>query len=233
VYIDVNGIKLFYEVSGSGPAILLVHGNGEDHRIFDETAELLRKDYTVYALDSRDHGKSSRVKTLGYDEMAEDVAEFVKIMNLKRPYFCGFSDGGIIGILAAVRYPELFSKLVLCGTNAYPQGLKWYWLKLFTVMETLNHDPKLLMMLKEPRITGKDLETICVPVLLLAGERDMVRESHTNYLASKIKGSCLRILPGEDHGSYIIHSRKLYYLMKKFLEKPLQREKNDLNKTRV
>ena len=197
MYIEVNGVTLYYEVSGNGPAILLVHGNGEDHSIFNETAELLRETYTVYALDSRDHGKSSRVKTLGYEAMAEDVAEFVRKLKLENPCYCGFSDGGIIGILAAVRYPELFSKLVLCGANAYPQGLKWYWLKLFALLETVNHDPKLLMMLKEPQITVKELESIPVPVLLLAGE---------------------------GHGSYIIHSRKLYYYMKKFLERPIPGE---------
>ncbi|WP_331666852.1 alpha/beta fold hydrolase, partial [Lacrimispora sp.] len=60
MYIEVNGVTLYYEVSGNGPAILLVHGNGEDHSIFNETAELLRENHTVYALDSRDHGKSSR-----------------------------------------------------------------------------------------------------------------------------------------------------------------------------
>lgn len=224
MYIEVNGITLFYEMSGSGPAVILVHGNGEDHGIFDETAELLRKDYTVYALDSRDHGKSSRVETLGYDEMAEDVAGFVKALKLEKPFYCGFSDGGIIGILAASRYPDLFSKLVLCGANAFPQGLKVFWLLFFSLIEKFHHDPKVRMMLKEPQITGTQLEKICIPTLLLAGEWDMVRESHTRYLASKIKNSCLRILPGEGHGSYIVHSRKLYYFMKRFLSKPLPQE---------
>lgn len=225
MYIEVNGVTLYYKVSGSGPAILLVHGNGEDHSIFNETAELLSEDYTVYALDSRDHGKSSRVKMLGYEVMAEDVAEFVRKLKLEKPCYCGFSDGGIIGILAAVRYPEVFSKMVFCGANAYPQGLKWHWLKFFALQDAINHDPKLLMILREPHITVKELESIPVPVLILAGERDMVRESHTRYLASKIKGSCLKILPGEGHGSYIVHSRKLYYFMKKFLERPIPIEK--------
>lgn len=224
MYIEVNGITLFYEMSGSGPAVILVHGNGEDHGIFDETAELLRKDYTVYALDSRDHGKSSRVETLGYDEMAEDVAGFVKALKLEKPFYCGFSDGGIIGILAASRYPDLFSKLVLCGANAFPQGLKAFWLIFFSLIERFRHDPKIRMMLEEPQITGTQLEKICIPTLVLAGERDMVRESHTRYLASKIKNSCLRILPGEGHGSYIVHSRKLYHFMKRFLLKPLPQD---------
>ena len=168
MYIEVNGVTLYYKVSGSGPAILLVHGNGEDHCIFNETAELLSEDYTVYALDSRGHGKSSRVKMLGYEVMAEDVAEFVRKLKLEKPCYCGFSDGGIIGILAAVRYPEVFSKMVFCGANAYPQGLKWHWLKFFALQEAINHDPKLLMILREPHITVKELESIPVPVLILA-----------------------------------------------------------------
>ncbi|MEY8352218.1 alpha/beta hydrolase [Lachnospiraceae bacterium 54-53] len=229
MYVEVNGIRLFYEVRGKGPALILVHGNGEDHRIFDETALLLETDHTVYALDSRDHGKSSPVKTLGYDAMAEDVVEFVKALGLERPAFCGFSDGGIIGILAASGHPDLFSKLVLCGANACPQGLKASWLIFFTLLEKMTHDTKILMMLKEPHISGKELERISIPTLVLAGERDMIRESHTRFLASKIKNSRLKILPGEGHGSYVIHSRKLYYIMKKFLEKPLLPENGDLS----
>ena len=69
--LHVNGVKLYYRVSGHGPAVILVHGNGEDHSIFDETAALLSCDYTVYALDSRGHGKSSAVETLGYQNMAD------------------------------------------------------------------------------------------------------------------------------------------------------------------
>lgn len=219
MYVSVNGVTLFYKVSGSGPAILLVHGNGEDHSIFDETAELLEKNHTVYVIDSRGHGKSSKTEALGYETMAEDVAGFIGAMDLKKPAYCGFSDGGIIGLLAAIRHPDLFSKLVLCGANTYPQGLKGRWLKFFGLLEKIRHDPKLLMMLREPRITTEELMGISVPTMVLAGERDMIRESHTKYLASHIKGSRLHILPWESHGSYVIHSRKLYYLMKKFLEK--------------
>ncbi|MFT4004331.1 MAG: alpha/beta hydrolase [Lacrimispora sp.] len=157
MYVSVNGETLFYKVSGNGPAILLVHGNGEDHRIFDETAELLESNYTVYAMDSRGHGKSSKTEALGYEAMAEDVAGFVRALNLERPAYCGFSDGGIIGLLAAIRHPDLFSKMVLCGANTCPQGLKGRWLKFFGLLESLRHDPKLLMMLREPRITTESL----------------------------------------------------------------------------
>lgn len=218
MFITVNGIRLYYEVSGRGPAVILVHGNGEDHQIFKETADLLKKDYTVYAMDSRGHGKSTKKENINYEQMAEDVAEFIRILKLNRPIYCGFSDGAIIGILVAVKHPELFSKMVICGANAYPEGLKRRWLILYGFLALLFHDPRVRMMLKEPNISGKELEKISVPTLILAGEKDMVHHSHTVYLASKIKNSCLRILAGETHGSYVIHSKKLYCYMKKFLK---------------
>jgi pimeloyl-ACP methyl ester carboxylesterase len=222
VYIDVNGVTLYYEVSGSGPAIVLVHGNAQDHRIFLETAQKLNQDYTVYLLDSRCHGKSSRVKKLGYEEMAKDVAEFAKKLDLKDPYFCGYSDGGIIGLLLGIRYPGLFKKLILCGANSHPQGMKRLWLKLFALTEKFTFDHRRSMIQTEPRITAKELGRISAPTMILAGQWDMVKEAHTRYLASNIRHSILRILPREGHGSYIVHSEKLYYIIKKFLAAPMR-----------
>lgn len=217
MYIKVNGVTLFYKRIGCGPAIILVHGNAQDHRIFHETAQMLKKDYTIYLLDSRSHGKSMVVKSIGYEEMATDVAEFARTLKLQDPYFCGFSDGGIIGLLLGIRYPGLFKKLVLCGANSYPHGIKNWWLKIFAITENVTGDHRRQIIQKEPNITGKELRNISVPTLILAGEKDMVREKHTRYIASKIRNSELRILPGETHGSYIVHSRKLYYIMIKFL----------------
>ena len=68
--VQVNGVILYYEKQGSGPPLVLLHGNGEDGRIFDRTAEVLAPHYTVYTIDSRCHGKSSRNVPLSYDLMA-------------------------------------------------------------------------------------------------------------------------------------------------------------------
>lgn len=218
MYVHCNGITLYYEVAGEGPAILFVHGNGEDHRIFAETKELLTEKFTVYALDLRGHGKSFKDQELSYEVMAEDVVRFVMTLKIKKPVYCGFSDGAILGILAASQYPQLFHKMVLCGANAFPEGLKSHWLKLFALMEGLKPDPKTRLMLHGPRIFQKELGSIQIPTLILAGERDMIRESHTRFLFTCIKNSALKIIPGETHGSYVIHSRKLYYHMKGFIE---------------
>ena len=83
MYAIVNGLKLFYHKEGSGRPVILLHGNGEDHTIFDVAIRDLARSYTVYALDSRAHGKSDPVPSLTYREMAEDVAAFIRQQGLE------------------------------------------------------------------------------------------------------------------------------------------------------
>ena len=97
----VNGINLFYEVSGSGRPLIMVHGNGEDHTIFKEAVDILNDHFRVYAIDSRDHGQSSKVSDLHYSDMADDILVFMNDLNLTDVTFYGFSDGGILGLLLA------------------------------------------------------------------------------------------------------------------------------------
>ena len=107
MYAIVNGLKLFYHKEGSGRPVILLHGNGEDHTIFDVAMKDLARSYTVYALDSRSHGKSDPVPTLTYREMAEDVAAFIRQQGLEKPALVGFSDGGVVALLVAPRWPDL------------------------------------------------------------------------------------------------------------------------------
>ena len=201
-----NGIRIFYEKQGEGSPLLLLHGNGETHEIFDKAVEAFSSQYTVYALDSRCHGKSEMTSSISYDEMAKDVADFIKVLQLEKPIICGFSDGGIVGLLLAIRYPERISRLIACGANATPSGLKIRYQMLFRLFYLFTREPKLKMMLDEPQITKEKLEAINLPVLLLAGEKDMIKTRHTQYLAHSIPGSLLHILKGETHESYVVHS---------------------------
>lgn len=104
MYAIVNGLKLFYHKEGSGRPVILLHGNGEDHTIFDVAIRDLARSYTVYALDSRAHGKSDPVPSLTYREMAGDVAAFIRQQGLEKPRWVGFSGrrrGGAAGGAAA------------------------------------------------------------------------------------------------------------------------------------
>ena len=218
MFINVNGIKLYYEKNGQGEPFLLLHGNGEDHTIFDALTERLSKEYTVYAIDSRDHGKSGKVKHLDYGDMAEDVAAFIRELGIAKPMLYGFSDGGIIGLLLAIRYPEVLSKLIISGANTHPNGTKPWFYVLEKVVYFFTRNRKFKLMLTQPNITKAELNSITTPTVVLAGRKDIVKEAHTRAIAGNIPDSILRIVEGENHASYVLDNDKLYKVIKPYLE---------------
>ncbi len=215
----VNGADIWYEKTGHGPPILLLHGNGETNRIFRTLTSQLKDSYTVYALDSRSHGKSSKSKELHYDLMAEDTAQFIIALELNKPLLYGFSDGGIIGLLIASKYPDLLSKMIISGANTRPETSRRGWDLLFKTIYFFTRSQKINMMLTEPHITAGELRRIKIPVLVLAGEKDIIREDETRFIAGNIPGAELKILKDETHSSYVVNSPKLYQEMAGFLAK--------------
>lgn len=217
MYAMVNGLKLYYQKEGSGRPVILLHGNGEDHTIFDVAIRDLSRLYTVYALDSRAHGKSDPVPTLSYREMAEDVAAFIRQQGLEKPALVGFSDGGVVALLVALRWPDLPGRLVVAGANMTPAGIKQPWRALMQLQNRISPDEKLDLMLTQPHLAGWQLTGIKAPTLVLAGEKDLIDEAQTRRIARSIPGAKLLILPGETHGSYVVHSDKLYPAIATFL----------------
>jgi pimeloyl-ACP methyl ester carboxylesterase len=204
MFVETNGIKLYCEQTGQGPGLLLLHGNGEDHTLFDGAlTRCFSARYRVVAVDSRGHGRSDRVPALRYEDMAEDIAGLIAALSLTRPALLGFSDGGIVGLLLASRHPELVSKLVVAGGNTHPSGLRLWFRLAIRFLYGVKRDEKLRLMLTQPPIPAAALGAIRAPTLVLAGGRDIVREAHTRALAAAIPGSVLRILPGETHDSYV------------------------------
>lgn len=220
--IEVNGIELSYEKCGSGEPLIMLHGNGETHEIFDKATPLLSERFTVYAIDSRGHGESNSVDSYHYDDMKEDVRCFIETLQLEKPVLYGFSDGGIIGLLLASEYPALLSGLIVSGANTHPDGIRKGWLKLFKFINERVHEPKMDMMLKEPDISAAMLGKIQVPTLVLAGGRDMVKRSDTEFIAQSIPGSMMRILPMQGHGSYIVHNKRIAKLILDFADEKLK-----------
>jgi len=217
--ISVNGIDLFYEQTGRGKPFLLLHGNSEDHRIFDGLTEKLTTDYTVYAIDSRGHGQSSKVDQIGYNDMMKDVADFITELKLEKPILLGASDGAIIGLLLAAEYPELLSALISCGANTHPGQLKKWFLALVKFGYLTTRDPKMKMMYTEPDISKDILDKIIIPTLVVAGSRDILPERYTKEISANIPDSECLILHGETHTSYMKHSERIYKVIRQFLDK--------------
>ena len=213
--INVNGIDINYEKTGEGRPLVMVHGNGEDHSIFDEAIALLKKKYTCYAVDSRNHGGSGSVPELHYDDMTNDMVAFMDALDLNDVIFYGFSDGGIIGLMAAIRSPRI-TTLIVSGANMTPDGVKNSLKFMIKLMNRIKRDTKLELMLNEPQITEEMLGTIKARTLVLAGSRDVIREKETRRIAAAIPGAELHILPGEGHGSYIAHKEKIARLIMDF-----------------
>ncbi len=205
--LSVNGIRLHYQVTGEGPDLIMVHGNGEDMGVFDPAVEMLSRRYTVHRVDSRGHGMSQESSAYHYDDMVEDMRGVIRALGLRRPLFYGFSDGGIVGLLLASRYPDLLSGLIVSGANTDPSTLKGMGMCRFK--NIFRRDPRVRMMLEEPHITAEDLGRITVPTLVTAGENDAVERSDTEFIARSIPGAKLLILPGHDHGSYIYGSSEI------------------------
>ena len=217
MYAELDHIKLYYEVCGQGRPIILLHGNGEDLKIFGKLTEGLQKTCKVYAIDSRCHGKSQDTPEISYDLMADDVIEFIKKKNMEQPVLYGYSDGGIVGLLVAIREPELLSKLIISGANLEPSGMKGATLAWCRLVYLFNRNKLYKMMLTQPHIQTAQLKKIKIPVHVLAGEKDVIRSEHTKKIADSIPDSTLEILPGEDHGSYIVNSEKIFHIIKKYL----------------
>lgn len=215
--IQIENINLFYEKTGSGTPLILLHGNGEDHTIFSEIVKPLSENFTVYAIDSRGHGQSTPVDAFNYQEMANDIVGFIGALDLKKPALYGFSDGGIIGLLIASKQPELLSKMIISGANTIPQGLKQSWLDKFTRAYERTGKDSIKMILEQPDITTDELKKITIPVLVTAGSDDMIDEVHTRYIVDTIQNSSLQIYEGETHESYVENNPLLGPVIKAFL----------------
>ena len=215
--IKVNNVELYYEEYGTGNPIILLHGNQETHKIFDKLIEQLKKKHKVYAIDSRCHGKSENPTEISYNLMCEDIIQFIKELKIEKPILYGFSDGGIIGLLIAIKEPDILSNLIISGANITPDVFTTFDLILTKLFYFFTRSKYIKMMLDEPNISMEELQRIIIPVHVLAGEKDVIKLEHTKLIADNIKNSTLEIIPKENHGSYIIHSEKLYEIIKKYV----------------
>ena len=214
--IGVNGVQLYYTKTGQGRPLVMVHGNGEDHTIFDEAVGVLKEHFTCYCIDSRGHGQSSPCRELHYKDMAEDMIAFMTELDLNDVAFYGFSDGGIIALLAAMECGRI-TNLVVSGANISTKGTTLPFRLFLKVSSFVKYDPLIELMKNEPDIAPEELSRIKVKTLVTAGSRDLIRESETRLIAESIPNARLMILKGEKHGSYIVHSTKIADILLKEL----------------
>ncbi len=197
-------IALHYTERGSGSPLILLHGNGEDSTYFEHQIPYLSARFRVIAVDTRGHGASLRGSApFTLNQFAEDLRDFMDAHDIPSAHLLGFSDGGNIALLFALRYPERVLSLVLNGANLFPEGIADNVRKedleaLAQAQEAgdVRAQELLRLMIDEPHIEPGALSAIAVPTLVIAGSNDMITEEHTRLIARSIAQAQLRIVEG-------------------------------------
>ena len=207
----VNGIKIYYEIYGTGEPLLLLHGNGGSIISFSKQIAEFSKQYKVIAIDTRGHGNSadSTIKNFSYNQFAEDVKGLLDTLKLMNVSVLGWSDGGNTALILASKYPGYVKYLITMGANLNPssQAVKAQLLKRtqrdINKIKAENGNSVTLglleMLLREPNIDPLSLKNITAKTLILAGEEDDILEKHTRLIASSIPQAQLNIIKGENH----------------------------------
>ena len=118
-YVQANGLDMYFEESGSGRPLLLLHGGTRTLSMWRPYLPLFAKHFRVITPDSRGHGRTNNpTGKLSYSLMADDIAAFIQSLGLNKPLICGKSDGGQIALEIGINYPNLATALVI--------GAAWY-----------------------------------------------------------------------------------------------------------
>jgi pimeloyl-ACP methyl ester carboxylesterase len=117
----VNGIELYYELSGSGEPLVLVHGSWGDHHNWDPVVPVLAQSFQVLAYDRRGHSASERPAGQGsVFEDADDLAGLIDELDLSPAHVAGSSFGAVVALRAATRRPEVFRSLIVHEPPLFP-----------------------------------------------------------------------------------------------------------------
>ncbi|OWO91382.1 alpha/beta hydrolase [Rhizobium esperanzae] len=217
---DVNDIKMYYAEYGEGDPILFIHGGLGNTGVWGHQIAEFARDHLVIVADSRGHGRSTRSQQpFGYDLMTSDYVALLDYLKIDKVTLVGWSDGGIIGIDMAMRYPEKLTRVIAQAANVTTDGVKPDVLSNKTFNDyitvageqyrklspTPNEYEAFVnqisqMWATQPNWTATELGKITLPVTLAIGDHDeAVKLDHTEMMANEIPGAKLVILKDASH----------------------------------
>lgn len=217
-FVDLpSGLSMYVERHGtSGTPVLLLHGGASSIAgTWGAVLPRLVKTHVVLAPEQQGHGHTADLdRPLSYEQMAEDTAAWLRLEKAGPVDVIGWSDGGIVALLLARTHPELVRRVVVTGANWRADGLEprlVKWLATSKVDEwpakkaypVPAHWPvfaeKLRRLWQNWARPMTELDDVTRPVLVMAGDRDIVTLEHSADLHRHLKGSQLAILPGTGH----------------------------------
>jgi pimeloyl-ACP methyl ester carboxylesterase len=203
-YAPVNGLKLYYEIHGSGQPLILIHGGLGASDMFAAIVPTLAANRQVIAVDLQGHGRTADIdRALGYDTMADDIAALLKHLGIEKADVMGYSVGGGVAMRTAIQHPDIVRKLVVVSATFRRDG--WYpeilagmaqtgpdtaeamkQTRMYQLYSRIAPKPadwpvlltKLSELLKKDYDWSQDVVAIKAPTLLVFGDADSVRTAH-------------------------------------------------------
>lgn len=237
--LKINDAELYYEIYGEGEPLLLLHGNSQSIYAFNKQIPELAKRFKVIAVDTRGQGNSKDYSTnpLNYELFADDMKQLLDSLHIKSANVLGWSDGGNTGLIMALKFPALVKRLGIMGAVLFSskESVDGKILKgLKSAIESLkaridSHSKTKLrlytLLLNEPHLSFNALKSLNMPVLVMAGEHDLVLEKHTKAIASNISNSILTIFKDASHFAPVEHPKEFNDVVLRFFQNELT--KND------
>jgi len=225
-FAPVNGLKMYYEIHGSGKPLVLIHGGGSTinttwGRVLHEFARTRQ----VIAVEMQAHGRTADIdRPLSFTQDADDIAALLAYLKIRKADIFGFSNGASTTLQCAVRHPELVNKIVVASTFTKRAGAQpWLWgmmdKAVFDDMPQafknafleVNPDTNALHRMFErdnsrmrnfTDTPDEQIMAITSPTLIVTGDQDIALLEHTVEMQRMIQGSRLAVLPG-GHGEFI------------------------------
>jgi pimeloyl-ACP methyl ester carboxylesterase len=233
-YIKIRGFNMYFETYGAGAPLLMIHGNGGSISNFMYQIPYFSKSYKVIVPDSRAQGKSVDTRdSLSYEMMADDFNALLDTLHLDSCYVIGWSDGGINGLLLAMRHPDKVKKLAVTGANLWPDTtavdpIIYDWaMKYNASFEKLKQTPEIRnnskvahLLSYEPHLTTGQLKKIQCPTLVIGGDHDVILPKHTLLIAESIPRSYLWIVPNSGHSTPIYYKDQFNEVVNNFFKNP-------------
>ena len=225
-YASVNGLKMYYEIHGTGEPLVLIHGGGSTiQTTFGRVLPSFAKKHKVIAVELQAHGHTADIdRALSFEQDADDVAELLKQLDISKADIFGFSNGASTTLEIAIRHPELVNKIIVASTmykkaGAYPwfwdmmahptfeqmpQPLKDAYLEINPDADALHtmYERDVARMQSFKDIDEEDIKAISVPVFIIISDTDVVQPEHAAEMYRLLPHGRLAILPGA-HGEYI------------------------------
>ena len=240
-YAGINGIQMYYETYGSGDPVLVIHGNGQSIADMHFQIAYFAQDHKVIVADSRGHGKSGLgAGTLNYMQMVSDYDSLLDQLGVSGANIIGWSDGGILALLMAIHYPDKVNKMATMGANLRPDSSAVD----PAVSELLQPIDKMIddmianedtsdnwqlqrqlfdLLLTQPDIPIESVRKIEAPVLVIAGDMDIIRAWHSLEIFENLPKAHLAILPGQTHWAPATDPEGFNAMVSKFFDTPYER----------